>query len=79
MHVVGVKISRDIQTLAVGPLIQEKTETGYICETVRYLTESRDVKGKTQSNGIMLKAVTQSYASTNIKIPYWQRFLFVKS
>ena len=79
MHMVGVKISGDIQTLAVGPLIHAKTETGYICEIVRYLTDSRDVKGKTKNSGIMLKAVTQSYASTNTKIPYWQRFLFMES
>ncbi|KAH0633402.1 hypothetical protein KY284_036188 [Solanum tuberosum] len=34
--------------------------TGYICDGVKYLTESRDVKRKTQNSGIMLKAITQS-------------------
>ncbi|KAH0746353.1 hypothetical protein KY285_008010 [Solanum tuberosum] len=43
--------------------------TGYICDGVRYLTESRDVKRKTQNSGIMLKAITQSYASTKDKNP----------
>ncbi|KAH0661004.1 hypothetical protein KY289_029752 [Solanum tuberosum] len=69
MHMAGEKISEDIQTLAIGPLIQAKRMTGYICDGVRYLTESRDVKRKTQNSGIMLKAITQSYASTKDKNP----------
>ncbi|KAH0644708.1 hypothetical protein KY284_032592 [Solanum tuberosum] len=69
MHMAGEKISEDIQTLAIGPLIQAKRMTGYICDGVRYLTESRDVKRKTQNSGIILKAITQSYASTKDKNP----------
>ncbi|KAH0784221.1 hypothetical protein KY290_003819 [Solanum tuberosum] len=69
MHMAGEKISEDIQTLAIGPLIQEKRMIGYICDGVRYLTESRDVKRKTQNSGIMLKAITQSYASIKDKNP----------
>ncbi|KAK4713393.1 hypothetical protein R3W88_019300 [Solanum pinnatisectum] len=69
MHMAGEKISEDIQTLAIGPLIQAKRMTGYICDGVRYLTKSRDVKRKTQNSGIMLKTITQSYASTKDKNP----------
>ncbi|WMV49962.1 hypothetical protein MTR67_043347, partial [Solanum verrucosum] len=69
MHMGGEKKSEDIQILAIGPLIQAKRMTGYICDGVRYLTESRDVKRKTQNSGIMLKAITQSYASTKDKNP----------
>ncbi|WMV08115.1 hypothetical protein MTR67_001500, partial [Solanum verrucosum] len=69
MHMAGEKISEDIQTLAIGPLIPAKRMTGYICDGVRYLTESRDVKRKSQNSGIMLKAITQSYASTKDKNP----------
>ncbi|KAH0746352.1 hypothetical protein KY285_008009 [Solanum tuberosum] len=69
MHIPGEKISKDIQTLVIGLLIQAKRMTGYICDGVRYLTESRDVKRKTQNSGIMLKAITQSYASTKDKNP----------
>ncbi|KAH0650424.1 hypothetical protein KY284_030336, partial [Solanum tuberosum] len=69
MHMAGEQIFEHIQTLAIGPLIQAKTMTGYICDGVRYLTESRDVKRKTQNSGLMLKAITQSYASTKDKNP----------
>ncbi|KAK6784243.1 hypothetical protein RDI58_017697 [Solanum bulbocastanum] len=40
MHMAGEKISEDIQTLTIGPLIQAKRMTGYICDGVRYLTVS---------------------------------------
>ncbi|KAL3363301.1 hypothetical protein AABB24_012540, partial [Solanum stoloniferum] len=53
-HMAGEKISEDIQTLAIGPLIQEKRMIGYICDGVRYLTKSRDVKRKTQNSGIII-------------------------
>ncbi|KAK6777589.1 hypothetical protein RDI58_024307 [Solanum bulbocastanum] len=69
MHMAGEKISEDIQTLAIGPLTQAKRITVYICDGVRYLTESGDVKKKTQNSGIMLKAITQRYASTKDKNP----------
>ncbi|KAH0748291.1 hypothetical protein KY290_027523 [Solanum tuberosum] len=69
MHMTGENISEDIQTLAIDPLIQAKRMIGYICDGVRYLTESRDVKRKPQNSGIMLKAITQSYASTKDKNP----------
>ncbi|KAH0633417.1 hypothetical protein KY284_036203 [Solanum tuberosum] len=50
--------------------------TGYICDGVRYLTESCDVKRKTQNSGIMLKAITQSYASTKDKNPILAKVSF---
>ncbi|XP_027772988.1 uncharacterized protein LOC107018498 [Solanum pennellii] len=56
-HMVGETIYEDIQTLSIVPLIQTKRMTCYICDGVRHLTESRDVKRKTQNSGIMLKAV----------------------
>ncbi|KAK6773698.1 hypothetical protein RDI58_028936 [Solanum bulbocastanum] len=69
MYMAGEKISEDIQTLDICPLIQAKRMTGYICDGVRYLTQSRDVKRITQNSGIMLKAISQSYASTKDKNP----------
>lgn len=41
---VGEIIFEDIQTLFIVPLIQTKRMTCYICDGVRHLTESRDVK-----------------------------------
>ncbi|KAH0669607.1 hypothetical protein KY285_023770 [Solanum tuberosum] len=69
MHMAGEQISEDIQTIVIGLLIQAKRMTGYIFDEVRYLTESRDVKRKPQNSDIMLKAITQSYASTKDKNP----------
>ena len=52
-----------IKVLAMGPWDLASRFSGYIIDGVRYHTKIRELRLKTQNNGIMLKATTSSYSS----------------
>ena len=53
----------EIADLALGPRDTAIRFTGYVVNGVKYHTKCREVKRKTQNSGVMLKAMTCSYAS----------------
>lgn len=62
-------ISDEIRILAMGPQKKAKRFSGYIFNGVRYHTKSREARRTTQNSGIMLKAMTESYASSRDQSP----------
>ena len=59
----GVQLSEEIKVLAMGSRDMASRFSSYIIDEVRYHTKDRELRLKTQNCGVMLKAMTSSYAS----------------
>ncbi|XP_028104195.1 uncharacterized protein LOC114303271 [Camellia sinensis] len=59
----NVALLDEIKILALGPSQKATRFNGYIINGTRYHTRSRELRRKTQNNGVMVKAKTSSYAS----------------
>ena len=69
LETTDIEISQEIRMLALGPLKKAKRFTGYIINGVRYHTKARERKRTMQNSGVMLNALTESYASARDRNP----------